>query len=198
MVISPRTRRLALVAHVTSSVGWLGAVAAFLVLSVIGLRTSDMELLRACYFAMDLLGRYLIVPMSLLALLTGVTQSFITQWGLFRQYWVVAKLILTVGATALLLVHQYTAVAAASTLVLGQAAFSRVQLSQLGRQLTMDAALAIAVLMTATILSILKPWGAIRVGARSLAWYASIAVGLALVTVIVVHLAGGGMGRHGQ
>lgn len=198
MLFSPRTRRVSLIAHVTSSVGWLGAVAAFLVLSVIGLRTSDNELLRACYVAMDLLGRFLIVPMSLLALSTGVTQSLMTHWGLFRHYWVVTKLVLTVGATALLLLHQYTAVAAASTLVLGEAAVSGVQLSQLGRQLTMDAALAIGVLMMATVLSILKPWGVIRVGRRSVAWYAASALGLGLVVIIIVHLAGGGMGRHGQ
>jgi len=198
MVLSPLTRRLALIAHVTSSVGWLGAVAAFLVLSVIGLRTNDSEVLRACYVAMDLLGRYLIVPMSLLALSTGVTQSLITQWGLFRHYWVVAKLVLTVGATALLLLHQYTAVASASKLVLEQAGFSDALLNALGRQLTMDAVLAIVVLMIATVLSILKPWGAIRAGTRSVVWYAGIAGGLALVVIIIVHLAGGGTGRHGQ
>jgi len=198
MTLSPRVRRTALVAHVASSVGWLGAVAAFLVLSVIGLRTNDSEVLRACYVAMDLLGRYLIVPLSLLALVTGVMQSLITQWGLFRHYWVVTKLVLTVGATALLLLHQYTAVASAAKLALGEATLPDALLGQLGRQLTMDAVLAIVVLMIATVLSILKPWGAIRVGTRSVAWYAGIAVGFALIVMIIVHLAGGGMGRHGQ
>ena len=67
MTLSPRVRRIALVAHIVSSVGWLGAVAAFLVLSVVGLRNSDGEVIRACYVAMDLLGRYLMVPISLLA-----------------------------------------------------------------------------------------------------------------------------------
>ena len=34
--MSPRLRKLALTAHVTFSVGWLGAVAAFLALSIAG------------------------------------------------------------------------------------------------------------------------------------------------------------------
>jgi hypothetical protein len=37
MAMTPRLRKFALTAHVTSSVGWLGAVAAFLALAVAGL-----------------------------------------------------------------------------------------------------------------------------------------------------------------
>ena len=114
--------------------------------------------------------------------------------GLFRHYWVVAKLVLTVGATALLLLHQYTAVASASKLVLEQAGFSDALLNALGRQLTMDAVLAIVVLMIATVLSILKPWGGIRAGTRSVVWYAGIAGGLALVVIIMA----GGPTRRGS
>lgn len=44
-------------------------------------------------------------PFSLAALLTGVVQSVGTAWGLLRHYWVIAKLLITVLATLLLLVH---------------------------------------------------------------------------------------------
>src|SRR5258708_3540597 len=114
MRMSPGIRKFALTAHVTSSVGWLGAVAAFLVLSIAGLTSRDAETVRGAYLAMNLIGEFIIVPLGIAALLTGIVQSLGTPWGLFRYYWVLMKLVLTVGATFLLLLHQFTAVAEAA------------------------------------------------------------------------------------
>jgi hypothetical protein len=86
MVMTPGVRKFALVAHVTSSVGWLGAVAAFLVLSVAGLTSERAETVRGAYVAMNLIGLVAIVPLSLAALLTGLIQSLGTHWGLFKHY----------------------------------------------------------------------------------------------------------------
>ena len=41
--MTSRLRKLVLASHVTFSVGWLGAVAAYLALAVIGMTTSDNE-----------------------------------------------------------------------------------------------------------------------------------------------------------
>jgi hypothetical protein len=146
-----------LTAHVTASVGWLGAVGGFLVLSVVGLTSSAPQLVRGAYHAMNLLGQFLIVPLGLAALLTGLVQSLGTHWGLFRYYWVVLKFVLTVGATILLLLHQFTAVAGAARHVsngMPIEALRDVELTRLGTQLVGDAALAVVVLLTATTLSI--------------------------------------------
>ena len=43
MTMSPRLRKFALMAHVTSSVGWTGAVAAFLALGIIGTTTKTLR-----------------------------------------------------------------------------------------------------------------------------------------------------------
>jgi len=43
--------------------------------------------------------------MSIAALLTGIVQSLGTSWGLFRHYWVLAKVLITAVATVLLLAH---------------------------------------------------------------------------------------------
>ena len=59
MPLTPSLRRTALVAHVVSSIGWLGTVAAFLVLSVTALRDESGSVVVACYIAMDVVGRYL-------------------------------------------------------------------------------------------------------------------------------------------
>jgi hypothetical protein len=105
MTMTPSLRKLALTAHVTSSVGWLGAVGGFLALAVAGLTSQDARMVRASYLAMELTASVVIVPLSLASLLTGLVESLGTAWGLFRHYWVLAKLLITVFATILLLVH---------------------------------------------------------------------------------------------
>jgi hypothetical protein len=195
MPLTPPLRRSALVAHVVSSIGWLGAVAAFLVLSITAMRDDSGSVVVACYVAMDVVGRYLIVPMSLLTLLTGLVQSLGTSWGLFRHYWVVTKLGLTVLATVGLLVHQYTLVAAAAARA-STVSIPDLDLDRLGVMLARDAALAIGVLLAATVLSIFKPWGPIREDSRALQW-AGWALAAAVAIFLAMHLLSGGASHHG-
>ncbi len=79
-------RKLALTAHVVSSVGWLGAVAGFLALSLTGLTSPDAQTVRAVYLAMDLTARFVIVPLCVASLLTGLVSALGTPWGLFEHY----------------------------------------------------------------------------------------------------------------
>jgi hypothetical protein len=105
MALSPGARKLALTAHVTASVGWLGAVAAFLAVAIAGLTSDDVQVARAAYIAMNLMGWYVIVPLGAASLVTGIVQSLGTPWGLLRHWWIVIKLLLTVLAMVVLLVH---------------------------------------------------------------------------------------------
>jgi hypothetical protein len=194
MLMTPSQRRTALVAHVVCSVGWLGAVAAFLVLSITALRDDSRSVVVACYLAMDVVGRYVIVPMSVLTLASGLLQSLGTVWGLFRHYWVVAKLGLTVLATIGLLVHQYTLVAAAAARA-SSVAVPDAELDRFGWMLARDASLAILVLLAAAVLSIFKPWGPIREDSRVLRW-AGWALAAAVAIFLVVHLLSGGAAHH--
>lgn len=77
--MNPSLRKFVLTAHIVSSVGWLGAVAAFLALAVAGLSGQDAQKVRAAYIAMDLIGWLVIVPCSLASLLTGLVQSLGTK-----------------------------------------------------------------------------------------------------------------------
>ena len=108
MTMPPAVRKLALTAHVTSSVGWLGAVVAYLALVGAALTRQDAQIVRAVWTALELIGWFAIVPLSLASLLTGLVQSLGTPWGLFRHYWVLFKLLLTVLATIILLLHMPT------------------------------------------------------------------------------------------
>jgi hypothetical protein len=164
MAMSPSLRKLALTTHVASSVGWLGSVTVFLVLAVVGLTGQDAQRVRGAYLAMETTGWYVIVPLAIASLLTGIVQSLGTTWGLLRHYWVLMKLVLTVVATFLLLLHMqvadHVADAAART------ALSAGDLRSMRIQLVFDAAAAVAVLLTTTALSIYKPRGITRYGWR--------------------------------
>ena len=212
MIMTPAVRKLALTAHVTSSVGWLGAVAGFLVLSVAGLTSDQPTTVRSAYVSMNLIGLYAIVPLSLAALLTGLIQALGTHWGLFRHYWVLVKFALSVVATALLMLHQFTAVAVAAQRASAVSMGALPDVGGLGRQLVFDAGAAVVVLLVTATLSVYKPWGQVRqVSDRTIAAQvivvtrASLPPGLRIflailgavgAMVVIVHLAGGGMGRH--
>ncbi len=164
MPMTPRLRKFALTAHVTSAVGWLGAVVAYLVLAVSGLTSPDAQTVRAAYLSLELVGWYVVVPLALAALVTGLVQSLGTEWGLFRHYWVLAKFVLTVGAVTVLLMHipsvsRMSGVAAETTLSGSDHRAERVQL-------VVHAGGGLLVLLAATVLSVFKPWGKTRCGRR--------------------------------
>lgn len=164
--MTPALRKLSLTAHVTSSVGWLGAVVGFLVLSIAGLTSQDADTVRGAYVAMNLIGQFAIVPLSIAALLTGLAQSLGTHWGLFRHYWVLVKLTLTVASIIALLLHQFTAVTGAAQRVTGTAPGILPDVGRLGPQLVGDSGLALLVLLAITTLATYKPWGRTSYGRR--------------------------------
>ena len=162
--MSAGLRKVALIAHVTFSVGWLGSVAAFLALAIAGLTSADPETVRGAYLAMEVVGWFVIVPLSIASLLSGLVQSLGTVWGLFRHWWVVLKLVLTVLATLVLLIHMQPVGHVADTV--RAATLSGGELYGLRIQLIADAGAAIVVLLIATTLSIVKPRGLTRYGWR--------------------------------
>ncbi|HEX8434210.1 hypothetical protein [Archangium sp.] len=164
MTLPPRLRKLAFTAHVTVSVGWLGAVVAYLALAIAGLTRQDAQLVRAAYLAMELIGWCVIVPCSLAALLSGLVQSLGTEWGLFRHYWLLVKFLLTLGGALVLLVHMRT-VSRMSGLA-AETTLSGADFAMLRTQLVVHAVGGLLVLLAATVLSVYKPWGKTRYGQR--------------------------------
>ena len=101
----PRLRKAMLAVHVASSVGWLGAIVAYIALNVPVVTGADEDLLRAAHLMMKPVAWYAVVPLALTSLVTGIVQSLGTPWGLFRHYWVLISLFTTVFATVILLLH---------------------------------------------------------------------------------------------
>ena len=164
MTIAPGLRRFALTLHIVASVGWVGIVAGFLALAVAGLVSSDADLVLASYLAMDFSYRTVVIPLGLASLATGLVSSFVTDWGLFRHYWVVVKLLLTIPAIVLMLVHiEPVRRAARATVAM---ILSPADLSGLRLQLVSEASAALIVLLLATALSTYKPRGRTGYGTR--------------------------------
>jgi hypothetical protein len=163
MIMSPGARRVALTAHVAASVGWLGAVAAFLAHAVIGLTSEDAGTVRGVYLVMEPAAWFVLVPLAFASLLTGIVQSLGTTWGLFRHYWVLFKLLITVFATAVLLKYMETFD------VMARIAADRATDLSSVRNVSpaIHATLALAILLVALVLAIYKPRGLTRYGRRS-------------------------------
>lgn len=157
MTITPNLRKFGLTAHISSSVGLLGSIAAFLVLAIAGLNSQEAQIIRAAYLAMDLIARFIIAPLAFASLFTGLIQSLGTPWGLFQHYWIVAKLSLTAFATVILLIKLdlvgYAAQLAADAPLL------RADLRTAGMELALHAAGGLLVLLVPTVLSVYKPRG---------------------------------------
>lgn len=164
MQLSAGARKAALTVHVVTSVGWLGAVVAFLALATVAVRSEDATTARALYVAMEVMGPSVLLPLSLASFASGLLQSLGTSWGLFRHYWVMVKLSISIVATAVLLLYT-------STLrLLGDAAASpsladdRALLPSSSPVL--HSAAAALVLLIAAGLSVYKPKGVTRYGWR--------------------------------
>jgi hypothetical protein len=160
MTMGPALRKGVLTAHVTASVGWLGAVAASLVLAAAAMASSDELVVRGAYLLLEPLALYLLVPLSFASLLTGVIQSLGTRWGLFRHYWVVAKLLINVFASIVLLLYLRTLGYLAATASTGDLTSLR------NPSPLLHGGVALVLLGLATVLSVFKPKGVTAHGRR--------------------------------
>jgi hypothetical protein len=183
-------RKLGLSFHVVLSVGWVGAVGAFLTLAAASF-SRDQAIARAAYLMMGVVGRGALLPLSVGALLSGIVQSLGTRWGLLRHYWVLVKLVLTSLAVAGLLVHQTTAITEAAHIATDAATpvLASGRLRELGIQLLADSALALSTLLAITLIAVYKPWGLVGQVTRRLRLLLAGTTAL-VVGFIALHLSG--------
>ena len=220
-MMTPALRRFTFTTHITASVGWVGAALAFLALAVIGFTSDDSVKVRGAYLLMAPAAWFVLVPLAHASLLSGIVLSLGTTWGLFRYYWVVLKLGITVFATVILLIYMET-----FRQMAGFAADPVVDLAAVrNASPIIHAILALALLVAATVLGVYKPFGMTAYGERTLeapqrsasalipasagtaraldtgstpAWiYVVGAVALALaLLVVILHLTGGSPTHH--
>lgn len=162
--MTPSVRNLTLTTHVTVSVGWIGALGVFFAHALAGVLSQDEQVVRATSLAMGITAWFVILPLALASFATGLVQALGTAWGVLRHYWVVFKLLLTIGATAVLLLKlgpiSYLAEAAATV------SFTGADLVGLRTSIMVHAGGGLLVLLTIVALAIYKPRGMTSYGLR--------------------------------
>jgi hypothetical protein len=167
MRMAPRLRKLALSVHLSVSIGWIGSVLAYLALGLTAVTTDDDRTLRAAWIAMDLTGWFVIVPLAITSVVTGLIMSLGTKWGLFRHYWVLYSFIMTVVAAVVLVLHMPDVSELATVARAGAVGADLEHL--LGRLRSGDLlhpSLGLVVLLTVQVLNLYKPTGMTRYGRR--------------------------------
>lgn len=154
-------RRAALVVHVVASAAWLGLTLGLLALGVTAATTDAPETVAAGVRGMKLFADWLLLPLALLTLASGLVLAMGTPWGLARYRWVYTKFWLTLGTTLATFFalrpgvnSAFAAVAAGAPLPdAGDVLFGPV--------------VSLSAYVFMTVLSLLKPWGLTRRGRRS-------------------------------
>lgn len=150
-----RVRAALLTVHVTASAGWLGLDGALVVLEVIGLHSGDPALRTGISIAMSAIACWILIPLVFASLCSGLVLAVGTQWGLARHWWLIAKTgiaaVLTATGVALILPRL-------PHLLAGEG--EALQLRTVAMR-----SVALVLLLIATGLSVVKPWGKSR-----LAW----------------------------
>jgi hypothetical protein len=164
--MGPALRKTVLTTHIVTSVGWLGATLGILALAVAGVHNADVGSLSHVYHGTELIWRFVVLPCSLAALVTGLAAALGSPWGLFKHYWVLTKFLITAAAIALLLLHTRTMLPALMAQAtdaspLAHSARSHHAGMDPKTHLVVAAAGTTLLLLFTTILSVFKPWGRI-------------------------------------
>ncbi|MFC9059406.1 DUF2269 family protein [Streptomyces sp. NPDC057074] len=160
MKLSRPARRALLVVHVVASAGWLGITLGLLALGLTAASTASPATVEAGVRGMKLFADWLLLPLAVLTLVSGVVLALGTAWGLARHRWVVTKFWLTLATTTATVFAlrpgvnaAFTAVAAGEPLPdAGDVLFGPV--------------VSLAAYLFMTVVSVLKPWGPTRRGRR--------------------------------
>ncbi|MEZ4616013.1 MAG: hypothetical protein R2867_10995 [Caldilineaceae bacterium] len=159
--LPPTWRKLTLVLHVVSGIGWMGVDMALLVLLLTALTTDDPALIASGFNAIRMIVPVAVPPLSLAILATGLLLGLGTPWGLLRYWWVLVKLILSLIMTVLVFVALVPGVNEINVLVAGGSSADalRATLGDLPTGLLFPPVVSFLMLGTATVLSLFKPWG---------------------------------------
>jgi hypothetical protein len=146
--------------HVASAVGVLGADLVLLTFGLASLGGADPLTI---YPAARLVGTFVVAPLALLTLATGVLLGLLTRWGLFTYWWVTIKLAIVLVLTGAVLFVLVPSLAATAAAVSGP----EPQVLTAGQRIPLVLAPAVAstLLVVALLLAIFKPGWRLRSGA---------------------------------
>jgi hypothetical protein len=140
----------------------LGIAVVFLIMSITAASTSDEEILKACYITMNVLAGSSVIASTIGTLVTGILLSVLTQWGLFKYYWIIVKQLLMLLSIALgpIGMNVWSLKAVSLTAKDGLAALHDPVFIVNNSQLWVGIILQIIFIAAMFIISSFKPWGA--------------------------------------
>ncbi|MFI5564803.1 hypothetical protein ACIA2T_36405 [Amycolatopsis japonica] len=151
-------RQLTVWLHVVTSVGWMGQALALFTLLAIGRTSADGEIRVAATSMAHEIDSFLLAPLANASAFTGFMLAAGTAWGFTRHWWVLAKFAIT-------LVQLY-----AGIFLLSGALRDSVDAARAGDPppvaLVAGTALMASALAFQAWLSVAKPWGKVRSGAK--------------------------------
>jgi hypothetical protein len=144
--------KLLLAVHVGASVSVLGTDLVLLALGIASVGGADPVTI---YPAAHMIGAWLLTPLALIALASGLALGLLTPWGLFTYWWVTIKLAIVVVLTGAVLFVLVPALGATADAVAGPTP----RLLGAGERLPLLIAPATAstLLVVALLLAIFKP-----------------------------------------
>jgi hypothetical protein len=160
--LAPTTRKWLLILHVVMSVGWLGLNVGNLTLEITGLTTGDPRTQHFALGALYLVGGPLLIPVSLLAYVSGILLGYYSRWGVFRYRWVLVKFCLTTVAVVLVPLSLLPGLRDLSDLVAATPVDRLADVGQEGMSMLSAGIVSTAMYVTCAVLSVLKPWGRTR------------------------------------
>ncbi|MBY0217825.1 hypothetical protein [Paenibacillus illinoisensis] len=165
MTLSPSLRKLVLTLHVITTMGWLGSAAAYIPIGSYVLTNQDAEMIRSAIQIMSLIANFIVIPVAIISLLTGIALSLGTKWGLIRHYWIFIKLVLTAFAVFMLIAYALELSRAAS--IAEKEILSSTDIGILQDPLhIIHPSGGLIIVLVATVLSVYKPKGLTRYGWR--------------------------------
>ncbi|GAA2259231.1 hypothetical protein GCM10010232_57380 [Streptomyces amakusaensis] len=164
--LSRRARKLTLVIHVVTSVGWVGLSLAMAVLGTMGYTTDDPAVAKGVYYAMYVFDDTCVTVFSVTAAVTGILLSCGTKWGLMLHWWIVVKWVITLFMTifAWFVIHPIVTTATERTADVGDGPPNPGWVADF---LLWSVPALFVLLTVAAVISIYKPWGRTARGRRA-------------------------------
>jgi hypothetical protein len=153
-----KRRKTLLTIHIASAVALLGGTAGFLVIAARAATRDDRAEAHTLYEALGQLPLFTGIPLSFIALGSGILVALTSKWGLFRYWWVTAKLVLLVGV---ILLGAFVNSRTTNTMIDATAPGGDGQDSA-ERILVGSVVLQLAMVLAAVVLAVFKPGGRIR------------------------------------
>jgi hypothetical protein len=144
--LSSTSSKIILTLHIIFSVGLLGESAGYLAVAIRASTVTDSAVALTSYQILQMFAFMFGIPLSFLALISGLVLALGTKWGVFRYPWVTTKLLLIISV---ILVGALVLKEGMDAMVTGRGGAE-------GRLIT-GAAYDVVALTVATVLGVFKP-----------------------------------------